>query len=41
MKKYIANKAHTVFLPYEEGMIEWLQENYPHSEYKIIKVGNV
>jgi len=38
VKYYIANKAGTVFLPYEEGMIEWLQENYPHSEYKIIEV---
>jgi len=26
---YITNKARTVFLPYEEGMIEWLHENYP------------
>jgi len=36
--KYITNKYHSVNIPYEEGMIEWLQENYPFSEYKIVEV---
>ena len=36
--KYITNKAKTVVLPYEEGMIEWLHENYPHSQYQIVEV---
>jgi hypothetical protein len=31
----ITNKARTVFLPYEEGLIEWLHENYPFSQYQI------
>jgi len=38
MKRYIADKTHTVFLPYEDGMIEWLNEHYPHSKYRIIEV---
>ena len=36
--KYIVNKAHTVVLPYEPGMIEWLLENYPRSEYRVVDV---
>jgi hypothetical protein len=32
---YITNKDRTVFLPYEEGMIEWLHEKYPFSQYRI------
>ena len=38
MRKYITNKFNDVFLPYEEGMIEWLIENYPHSQYRIVEV---
>ena len=37
MIRYITNKAKTVFLPYEEGMIEWLNENYPFSKYYIVE----
>ena len=38
MRKYITNKFNSVFLPYEEGMIEWLNENYPHSKYVVVEV---
>lgn len=38
MKQYITNKARTIFLPYEEGLIEWLTEKYPFSKYHIVKV---
>lgn len=38
--KYITNKFNTVFLPNEEGMIEWLHENYPRSKYRIVEVNN-
>jgi hypothetical protein len=38
MRKYITNKFNDVFLPYEEGMIEWLIENYPHSKYRVVEV---
>jgi hypothetical protein len=38
MRKYITNKFNSVFLPYEEGMIEWLIENYPHSKYVVVEV---
>lgn len=37
MNCYITNKYRTVILPYEPGMIEWLLENYPHSEYRIVE----
>jgi len=38
MKRYITNKANTVFLPYEDGMIEWLNENYPYSKYYVVEI---
>jgi len=38
MHKYITNKFNSVFLPYEEGMIEWLNENYPYSQYRVVEV---
>jgi len=38
MNKYITNKFNNVFLPYEEGMIEWLVENYPYSKYRVVEV---
>jgi len=37
---YITNKARTVSLPYEEGMIEWLHENYLVSQYRIEEYDN-
>lgn len=36
--KYITDKTNTVVLPYEDGMIEWLHENYPFSQYRIVEV---
>lgn len=36
--KYITNKFNSVNLPYEDGMIEWLQANYPKSEYRIVRI---
>jgi hypothetical protein len=35
--KYITNKYGNVVLPYEPGMLEWLNENYPFSQYRIIE----
>ena len=35
--KYITNKYNSINLPNEPGMIEWLQENYPLSEYRIVE----
>lgn len=36
--KYITNRARTINLPYEDGLIEWLNENYPYSKYSVIEV---
>lgn len=36
--KYITNKFDSIRLPCEEGMLEWLQETYPNSEYRIVEV---
>ena len=33
---YITNKHKTITLPYEEGLLEWLQEKYPNSQYRIV-----
>lgn len=38
MNRYITNKYKSVNLPYEEGMIEWLHKNYPHSGYIVVEV---
>jgi len=32
---YITNYDGSVYLPYEDGLLEWLQEHYPHSQYRI------
>jgi len=32
---YITNYDSSVNLPYEDGLLEWLQERYPHSQYRI------
>ena len=34
---YIANYDNSVKLPWEEGLLEWLQLTYPHSRYKIVQ----
>jgi hypothetical protein len=33
---YITNKYHSVKLPYEPELLAWLQEQYPHSQYKAV-----
>jgi hypothetical protein len=33
---YIANYNDTIQLPWELGLLEWLQEKYPHSRYRIV-----
>ena len=37
---YITNKYNSINLPYEPGMIEWLNEHYPNSKYRIVEVEN-
>lgn len=33
--KYITNKFDSIQLPIEPGLLEWLQQNYPASQYYI------
>jgi hypothetical protein len=33
---YITERTGTVKLPYEPGLLEWLQEYYPYSKYYIV-----
>jgi hypothetical protein len=33
---YIANHNDTIQLPWEPGLLEWLQARYPHSRYRIV-----
>jgi hypothetical protein len=35
--KYITNRYESVELPWEPGLIEWLQERYPKSQYRIVE----
>jgi hypothetical protein len=35
---YITNKFDSIRLPNEPGMLEWLQETYPKSEYRVVEV---
>jgi hypothetical protein len=34
---YITNKYDSIRLPNELGMLEWLQERYPNSEYRVVE----
>jgi hypothetical protein len=34
---YITNKFDSIRLPNEPGMLEWLQETYPYSEYRVVE----
>jgi len=36
--RYITNKDKSVNLPYEEGLLEWLQKQYPFSKYYIVEI---
>jgi hypothetical protein len=33
----ITNKYGTVQLPWQPGLLEWLQAQYPHSEYRLVE----
>lgn len=35
---YISNKAGTIQFPYEPGLLEWLNENYPYSKYHLVNL---
>jgi hypothetical protein len=35
--RYITNRYESVKLPWEPGLIEWLQERYPKSQYRIVE----
>jgi hypothetical protein len=35
---YIANYNHTIQLPWEPGLLEWLQEHYPASQYRVVEL---
>ena len=34
---YITNQQGDIKLPYEPGLLEWLHENYPYSNYRIVE----
>lgn len=36
----IANRAQTIILPWEPGLLEWLQAQYPRSGYEIYEIEN-
>ena len=36
--RVIVNSAETVVLPWEEGLLEWLQERYPYSRYQVVEL---
>jgi hypothetical protein len=38
MVKIITNKTGEIELPFQEGLLEWLQENYPFSEYHVVEL---
>ena len=35
-KLYITNKYDSVRLPYSVDLLEWLCENYPYSDYRVV-----
>jgi hypothetical protein len=34
----ISNKTGNIQFPVEEGLLEWLQENYPYSQYHLAEI---
>ena len=34
----ISNRDRSIQLPAEPGLLEWLQEHYPHSQYHLIEL---
>ena len=37
---YITNRAGTVILPEEPGLLEWLQTQYPFSQYHVMETSD-
>ena len=37
---YITNITGEIKLPWEPGLLEWLQENYPASKYRVVENTN-
>jgi hypothetical protein len=37
---YIRNRAGTVILPEEPGLLEWLQTQYPFSQYHVVEASD-
>jgi len=35
---YIANRSGTICYPYDAELLEWLQANYPYSQYQLVEV---
>jgi hypothetical protein len=40
MTAYITNRSGTVILPDEPGLLEWLQAQYPFSQYHVVEASN-
>lgn len=36
--KYICNQSGTIVLDYEPDLLEWLQAQYPFSQYQVVEV---
>jgi hypothetical protein len=34
--KYITNRDGSIKLPWEPGLVEWLQTRYPMSQYQVV-----
>ena len=34
--KYITNRNGSIKLPWEPGLVEWLQKRYPMSQYQVV-----
>jgi len=34
----ITNRTGNIQMPVEEGLLEWLQANYPHSQYHLAEI---
>jgi len=35
--KYITNRNRSIELPWEPGLVEWLQKRYPMSQYQVVE----
>jgi hypothetical protein len=34
----ISNQIGNIQFPVEEGLLEWLQANYPYSQYQLVEI---